>query len=414
MNGISVDGDHLFSRLNELARIGAGRGGGVTRLVYTKEERAAVDLVAEWMQDAALAVRQDAVGNLFGRWPDRPGPAFWTGSHLDTVVDGGQFDGAAGVVAALVALEAVRETGIEPRYPLEVCVFVGEEGSRFPGGLLGSRAVVEGLHADDLEVRDPDGITLGEAIRAVGLHPEQAGEARRDHRDVRAYVELHIEQGPILEQAGVPIGAVTSIAGPLFLLGEIVGRADHAGTTPMDGRSDSLAAAAEFVLTVERIARRTAGTVATVGRLAAYPGLSNVIAGRTEFAVDIRHDALEARDRAEVKIREAFAEILRQRGLDGSMNDAIRIDPVRLPDWLVQKINEAAGHLGVPIMHLRSGAAHDAMLIAGMAPSGMIFVRSIGGRSHCPDESSSSADLAAGTSVLATTLALLQKVQESD
>jgi allantoate deiminase len=276
-----IDAQLLRRRLTELGAIGADPKGGLTRLVYSDEERAAAQLVADWMAAAGLVVRRDAVGNLFGRWPDVSGPAVWTGSHLDTVSNGGAFDGAAGVLSALAAVEALQSASELPPTPIEVCVFVGEEGSRFPGGLLGSRAVVEGLSSEELQTADHEGVTLAEAMQASGLDPGRFADARIEGGDVVAYLELHIEQGPVLEGAGLPVGIVTAIAGPLFLEAKITGRADHAGTTPMGARADSLLGAAETALEVERIAASSPTTVGTVGRVECYPGAHNVIPSRT-------------------------------------------------------------------------------------------------------------------------------------
>lgn len=404
----------MRARIEALARHGATPSGGVTRPVYTPAERAAAAEVARWMEEAGLAVREDAVGNLFGRWPDRPGPAVWTGSHLDSVPEGGWFDGVAGVVAGLEAIAAIRRSGAEPRYPLELCVFVGEEGSRFPGGLLGSRAVVAGIDPDELQVRDAEGTSLAEAMRACGLDPARAGEARRRPGEVVAFVELHVEQGPLLERAGVPVGVVTGIVGLSFLSGEVRGRADHAGTTPMDARRDSFLAVAELALAVERSARELGPpAVGTVGRVSCWPGAPNVVPGRAEFTVDLRDLDLARRDRLEQVVRATFREILARRGLEGELRQTARVDPVEVPPWLVELIEEAAREAGVPTLRLPSGAGHDAMVVARIAPAGMIFVRSRGGRSHAPEEWSDWDDLAAGAAVLAGALARLAGAEEA-
>lgn len=408
--GLTLDPEAIRARLETLARYGGSPSGGVTRLVYTSEERAAAREVERWMREAGLAVRQDAVGNLFGRWPDMPGPAVWTGSHLDSVPEGGRFDGVAGVVAGLEAIVAIRRSGAKPRYPLELCVFVGEEGSRFPGGFLGSRAVVGDIGPNDLDVRDPAGTRLADAMRACGLDPARVGEACRRPGDVIAYVELHVEQGPVLDRAGVPVGAVTGIVGVSHLVGEIRGRADHAGTTPMDARADSFLGAAELALAVERCAREMGPpAVGTVGRVVCWPGAPNVVPERTEFTVDLRDLHRERLDRLERMVRASFAEILARRGLVGDLRQSTRIDPVSVPKWMVELIEDVACDVGIPTMRLPSGAGHDAMVLARVAPVGMIFVRSRGGRSHTPEEFSDLSDLVAGAKVLAGVLERLAR-----
>jgi allantoate deiminase len=404
---LSVDQDRLAERLDALADIGRDQGGGITRLVYSEEERAAAEVVAEWMRAAALEVRHDVVGNLFGRWPARPGPALWTGSHLDSVPNGGRFDGPAGVLASLAAIEALQGAGIRPAVPIELCVFVGEEGSRFSGGLLGSRAVAEGLSAADLAGTDAQGISLREAMLACGLDPGRVPEARVDPRAVRAYLELHTEQGPVLEEANLSVGIVAGIAGPMFLEGEVVGRSDHAGTTPMGSRADSLLGAAELALELERIASARRATVGTVGRVLCRPGAHNVIAGTTQFTVDLRDTDLESRDEAESELRATFDRILSARGLTGSLRDTLRVPPQPTPEHLLVLLEQATHAAGVPAMRLWSGAAHDAMVMGRITDGGMIFVRSIGGRSHTPEEETRMEDLAAGAGVLAEAVKLL-------
>lgn len=398
----------LASRLASLAAIGADPAGGVTRLAYTDAERRAHALVARWMREAGLAVHEDPVGNLFGRWvppgADPDAPPVWAGSHLDTVPHGGRYDGAAGVVSALVAVEALAASGGRLVRPIEVVAFVGEEGSRFPG-LLGSRAVVEGIGAAELEARDAEGVTLREALAGCGLDPARAGEARRRPGSVFAYLELHIEQGPVLDRQDLPVGIVTGIAGPLELEGQVEGRADHAGTTPMDARRDSFLAVAELALFLERLARDTSReTVGTVGRVDLHPGAANVVPGRARFTVDLRDSDAARRQAAEAQLREAFAEILARRGVAGSFRDLLRVDPVPVPEAMRACLRRAARRAGVPYTELPSGAAHDAMLMARLCPAGMIFVRSVGGRSHAPDEETPLPDLAAGTALLCEAL----------
>lgn len=397
--------DVLAERLAALASVGRTPSDGVTRLVYGPEERRAADLAGTWMLQAGLEVRTDQVGNTFGRWHSGSGAPVWTGSHLDSVTEGGRFDGTAGVLAALAAIESLKGSGFEPMRPIDVCIFVGEEGSRFPG-LLGSRAVVDGIEGD-LDSKDQDGVCLKEAMLAAGLDPALARDARLASGQVAAYLELHIEQGPVLERAEVPVGVVTAIAGPLFLECTVEGRADHAGTTPMDTRADSFAATAEFALELEKAALNSPGVVATIGRIIARPGSGNVVPGVTEFTVDIRAADRVLREKFETQMRQRFDQLLTRRGLKGELRETLRVDPVSVPNEIVTVIEQAAQDAGVEVLRLASGAAHDAMVISRIAPAGMIFVRSVGGRSHSPDELSHMDDLVAGTQVLAAAIARL-------
>lgn len=365
-----------------------------------------MDLVRGWMDDLGMDTRTDAVGNLFGSW--RPGGVggapVMTGSHVDSVPHGGRYDGTAGVVTALAAVAALQRAGHAPTRPITVAVFTGEEASRFPVGLMGSTAVVRGLTGDELDRTDEAGVRLRDALPdASNLDAARIGPGQ-----VAAFLEVHIEQGRVLEDAGVPVGVVTGIAGPAFFRGHLQGAADHAGATPMSLRRDALAGAAEFVLAAERIARETGPTtVATVGWLRPHPGAGNVIPGLCEFSLDLRDIDLAARDRAEAALRAALAEIADRRGLGWGLEETHRVDPVPVPHHLIAALERAAADAGVPTMRLPSGAAHDAMVMAQVAPSAMLFVRCRDGRSHTPDEYASLEDLTAAADVLARALAAL-------
>lgn len=404
-----VKQDTIKSRVEQLAELGKVPSGGVTRLVYSDVEREAANLVSTWMHESGLAVRQDSVGNLFGRWPDQSGPAVWTGSHLDSVPNGGSFDGVAGVVAGLTAVESLKATGAIPQHPIDVCVFVGEEGSRFPG-LLGSRAVAMGLSDRDLIVEDEDGIKLAEAMRSCGLDPTAAATARAEVGEILAFLELHVEQGPVLDGMSLPVGVVTHVAGPVVLEASLSGNADHAGTTPMNARCDSLAAAAEIILAVEERASAAGSTaVATVGSISVSPGAVNVIPGKTSFTIDIRDTTLEGRDRLEEEIKTALASIARRRKSLSASQELLRAEPIGLSEELIAVLEEAVREENLKLRRLPSGAGHDAMIIASVAPAAMLFVRSAGGRSHSPEERTDFQDLMRGTRVLARSLGRLAK-----
>ena len=409
----AVDADRVAADLAALAAIGANKGGGVTRLAYTDEDRRAREYITHLMEQAGLAVRVDAVGNVFARREAQlaGAPAVLSGSHLDTVPRGGALDGALGVVASLEAARAIGFAGLELRYPLEVVVFADEEGVRFNNvGLTGSRALLGTLDAEEpITCHDADGMSMAAAWQNWGLDPRRAIEARRDARTIHAFVELHIEQGAILDTSGIAIGVVTGIAAPANLTLRLTGAADHAGATPMSMRRDALAAAAEVVLAAERIARDELGppAVATVGKMDIIPGASNVVPGEVTIVADVRHISAAERERAISRIEQEAAAVASRRGLHVETLDVGRVQPAEMSPSVRRAIEASCRALDIPFMRLPSGAAHDAMNLARMARSGMIFVPSVGGRSHCPEEYTRLDDIVAGVRVLTATLVRL-------
>ena len=409
-----VDEQRLWTDLMELARIGALPNGGVTRLDFTPEDLEAKQLVATWLEAAGAKVRFDTAGNVIARYPadDGGGPAVVAGSHTDTVPEGGRFDGAIGVLGALEALRVIAALPERPRRPLEVVVFANEEGARFGGGLFGSRAWAGLWTPADLEARrDAEGRSQAEAMAAQGFDPKRIGEAGRDPKSVAAYLEMHIEQAGVLESLGLPVGLVTGIAGPRFMQVKLTGEANHAGATPMGLRKDTLCAAAELILTTERLARgsqdqqKPRTTVGTVGSLRVHPGAVNVVPGEVDMTFDIRDIDEAARDEVVEGVKAAIAEVCGRRGLGWQIKETHREHPVPISEDVLALLREAATDAGVPIHQMPSGAAHDAMVMAGLARAGMVFVRGLeGGVSHSPRELSSSADIAAGTRILLAAL----------
>jgi allantoate deiminase len=401
-----IDGERLWNRLFELAEIGKQEGGGVTRLSFTEEEHAAKELVASYMEEAGLSVYEDAVGNLVGRRegqsPDAP--VVLVGSHIDSVYNGGNFDGPLGVLAGVEILQTMNEQEINAKHPVEVVAFTDEEGARFSFGMIGSRAIAGTLTVDDLQHMDTQGISIGEAMRSSGLDPDAIGGASRPPGAVKAYVELHIEQGKVLENKDLPVGIVTGIAGPLWLQFVLEGEAGHAGTTPMGLRRDALAAAAETIQAIETEAAQTGTTVGTVGQLRLMPGGINIIPGRVECSLDLRDVSEEVRDRVESRILKRARDLQRNRGVGLEVETLQRVAPAPCSE-LVQKAAEAAcKELGLESFSLVSGAGHDGMQLAELCPMGMIFIRSRGGISHNPSEWSSQEDCTAGCSVLYCTV----------
>jgi len=301
-----INRERLWERLMELALIGKQETGGVTRLSFTAEERAAKEQVRAYMTAAGLTVREDAVGNLIGRREGRnpDAPVVLIGSHLDSVYNGGNFDGPLGVLAGVEVLQTMAEQQIITEHPLEVIAFTDEEGARFSFGMIGSRGIAGRLTYSDLQHRDREGITIAKAMREAGLDPQRIGEAVRPSGSIKAYVELHIEQGNVLESRNLSVGIVSGLAGPLWLKMVLEGEAGHAGTTPMGMRRDPLAAAAAVMLAIEEEAGKTGTAVGTVGQLQVQPGGINIIPGKVEFSVDLRDVDERVRDQVESAIRQ--------------------------------------------------------------------------------------------------------------
>lgn len=410
---MQINADRVNQRLAFLTQFGRTPDGGVTRYALSAEEKAATDTVAAWMAEAGLEVRRDAVGNLFGRMPGkRPGPAVLTGSHLDSVPNGGNYDGPAGVLGALEAVQSMREEGLVPQFPIEVVSFIGEEGSRFAWGLMGSSFVAGNFPYDQLEsMKDRQGVSLAEALRAYGANPEAARTAAVGAGAYSFYVEMHIEQSGLLESRGLPVGIVSGIAGMRQLRGTIRGRAEHAGACPMELRRDPLPAAAEVVLEVERSARESGPTTrATVGLIQARPGAANVIPASVELSFDVRDLDGDRRDACVERIRSYFRAVCERRGLSGEMELQHASTPIRCEPAMVRAMEEACAALGFEPFLLPSGAVHDGANMAAVCPVGMIFLRSRDGLSHTPLEYTSPEDVAAGTQLLASTLWKLANV----
>jgi hydantoinase/carbamoylase family amidase len=385
--------------------------GGMTREVYTPTYAAALERVAGWMEELGLVVRLDAVGNLFGRWEgSEPGlPRVLTGSHVDTTLNAGRYDGVVGVLGAIEAVRALQAAGAAPRRPVELVAWAGEE-PRFGTGCVGSRAAVGALSRADLDaLRDRGGTSMAEALRDAGLDPDRLAEAELDPASVHALVELHIEQGAVLEASGDEIGVVEAIAAPHDFRVVMKGAATHAGATPMGLRRDALTGAAEVVLAVERAARGSASatTVGTVGVVRARPGAVNVVPGHVELDVDVRDSDAAAREAVVEEILTAAHAVAAARGLAVEVVPIVEDAPVACSPDVVAAVEAAAAEVGARARRMISGAYHDAMVLGARVPIGMIFVPSRDGVSHHPDEFTASADLDRGVRVLAGTLARL-------
>ncbi|HEU0116097.1 MAG TPA: allantoate amidohydrolase, partial [Thermomicrobiales bacterium] len=378
------------------------RPGAITRPYGTPALRQAQDLVAGWMAAAGLTTRRDAIGNLIGRYEGATDDALLLllGSHLDSVVDAGRYDGPLGVLIALAAVERLHASNRRLPGAIDLLAFADEEGLRFHTAYLGSRAWAGAFDADLLARADADGVTLAEAARQFGGDPDSLLRAEGPGRPtLLGYVEAHIEQGPALEALGLPLGVVSAIAGQSRVAVAFSGMAGHAGTVAMPLRRDALPAAAAFVLAVEALAGATDGLVATVGQIAAEPGASNVIPGRVNLSLDVRHpdDAVraDARDRLHAEAKAIAA----RRGLDLAWdvlqeNPAVACDPA-----LSARLADAVAAGGWPVHRLASGAGHDGVIVSRLAPVAMLFVRCAGGVSHNPAEAVTVEDVAAAIAV---------------
>lgn len=399
---MEINSERLWDRIETLGAVGGMANGGVTRFAFSKEDREATDLVIQWMREAGLDIRIDPVGNVFGRRKGRKeGPVILTGSHLDTVNNGGKFDGAAGVLSALEILQTLEENSVETTLPMEMVIFVNEEGSRFAGGLMGSMAIAGLLPKSLFEEEDKDKMSLFEAVQKFGGDPDQFLAAKRPSSDFAAFYELHIEQSQTLEKENKSVGIVLGIAGPYQMKVRIFGRSGHAGAIAMDLRKDPMVAAGIIIQEVERSAIETATTTrGTVGFIKAYPGGHNIIPEEVEFTIDYRDINIETRDRVIKRIRDYIDEICKERGLKSKIVITQDTPPTPVKKEVLERMVKVAEEQRTPFTMLTSGAAHDAMIMGRLCPIGIIFVRSLNGLSHCPEEFTSKKDLADGTQLL--------------
>ena len=402
----------LMEDMADLSRFGVD-GEGVTRLAWSPALEEALDWCAGRMRAAGLAVDRDEAGNLIGRWETGCGRAVVAGSHLDTVPSGGRFDGALGVLAAIDAVRALRAAGHRPASPIWVAAFMDEEGVRFGTSMLGSRAFA-GETLDRPEARrDGDGVSLAEAMRALGREPTELPAARRIG-EVAAYLELHIEQGPALERAGAEIGIVTAIAGMLGLEVSFTGSSRHAGTTPMELRRDALVGAARLIGELRQAARDAGDFVATVGVVRVWPGASNVVPGTATLSIDLRGADDAVLSRAEAAARSLVREVAAAEELAADVRELYRNPPLRLDTELIEVLEVSAREAGAEPLRLMSGAGHDAMVIGRHVPAGMLFVPSRDGVSHSPYELTDDRLCELGAAVLAGALRRLTGEDNDD
>jgi allantoate deiminase len=394
-------GRRILMRCDELAAISAP-GDGVTRLYLTEEHRRAIELVSAWMREAGMAVNVDSAANVIGRYHAETGggPYLMLGSHIDSVVEGGKFDGPLGVISAIECVASFASNGRRLPFGVEVIAFGDEEGSRFGATLIGSRALTGRLTVDDLAVRDAEGISLAAALLAFGLDPSRIGEAAHDADECLAYVELHIEQGPVLEQADLPVGVVTAISAQDRRMLTLRNEPNHAGTVPMNLRHDPLLAGAEVALAVERSAIGLPDAVGTVGHVVVRPGALNVIPGEATLGLDLRARSDDVLGQLIAMVMSEIEAIAERRGVEAIVNRLISGAAAPCATWLIEQLDAATRGCGLQVLHLPSGAGHDGMAMIDLVPIAMIFVRCRKGISHSPLESVEPADVAAAYQVL--------------
>ena len=403
---LEVNGQRLLQRLWDLAEIGPIPGGGNNRLALTDADKGGRDLVVTWMRDLGLDVSIDTIGNVVATQNDvGRGPPVMMGSHIDTVATGGKYDGNLGVLAALEVIETAIESGIDLERPLAAAFFTNEEGSRFPPDMMGSLCYTGGLTVEEaMSTTDADGVSVGDELDRIGYR----GPVPCPGPDPYAFVELHIEQGPVLERDGMRIGAVTGVQGISWTEVNITGQSNHAGTTPMSMRRDAGLAAGELVVAVRRIADEMGGTqVGTVGALRLHPDLVNVVAARAKLIIDLRNTDDDDLQSAERRLLTEVKRIADSEDVEIDTKWVARFEPVVFDPRVVELVESTASALGLPVRRMPSGAGHDAQILAGVCPAGMVFVPSAKGISHNPAEHTEPDDLVAGANVLLNTVVTL-------
>jgi allantoate deiminase len=390
-------GPALMARLDELATF-SDDPERLTRHYLSAAHGRAMQQVAAWMVAAGMGARIDAVGNVIGRYEAHQtgAPAVLVGSHIDTVTDAGRYDGSLGVLAGIAAVEALHRAGERLPVAVEVIAFGDEEGVRFPSALIGSRALAGTLDPSLLDARDQEGVSVREALRTAGCDADAAASCARRAQETLAYFEVHIEQGPVLEAEGLPLGVVSAINGATRARVVVQGEAGHAGTVPMALRRDALAAAAEMVLAVEREGRAVPDLVATVGQIAALPGSINVVPGTVRFGLDVRAPLDDTRRAALATLERRFGEIAARRGVSVALEPFHDTAAVNCDSGLIEALAAAVERAGLRPRLLPSGAGHDAIALAALCPVAMLFVRCKDGISHNPAEAirTEDADLA--------------------
>ena len=409
---LKINSRRLHERINALAEVSPIEGGGNCRLALTDEDKDGRDLVVAWMRELDLEVTIDAIGNIIGTWNVGSGQSVMSGSHIDTVRTGGRFDGCYGVLAALEAIETCKDANVIPPRPLAVGIFTDEEGARFAPDMLGSLVYVGGMSTEQaLDVVAIDGAKLGDELVRIGY----AGPTPCPGAVPHAFVELHIEQGPMLEANDVRIGAVTSVQGISWQEVTIHGQSNHAGTTPMSLRHDPAYVAAEITVFLRNLAKDLGGDqVCTVGKIDLHPNLTNVVPARATLTLDVRNTDEKLLKIAELKIKDFLAQIAISEGVEIKTRELARFEPVVFDDRVIDLVEEIAKEQNNSVQRMPSGAGHDAQMLARVCPAGMIFVPSVKGISHNAAEFTEEADLNAGANILLHTMLALTTLDSTD
>ena len=394
----------------DLASIGAIAGGGCARLALTDEDAAGRDLVVGWMNDLGLTVTTDVIGNVIGTWDVGDGLPVMTGSHIDTVRTGGKYDGNLGVLAGLEVIQTLQEASVTPPRPISVGIFTNEEGSRFAPDMLGSLVYVGGLSIEDaLDIVGIDGARVGDELERIGYNGATPCPGFAPH----AFVELHIEQGPVLERNDVTIGAVTGVQGISWQEVTITGQSNHAGTTPMSMRKDPSYVASKIAVFLRELADHYKGDqVCTVGKIDLFPNLINVIPAKAVLTLDVRNTDEETLSKAEREISDFILSLSRSEGVEISTRSLARFEPVVFNPEVIDIVEKVAMSKTPSVCRMPSGAGHDAQMLARVCPSAMIFVPSVEGISHNPAEFTAPEDLVMGTNILLQVLIELSNIEE--
>ena len=401
-DNLRINTQRLLDRIQALGKIGALEGGGVCRLALSDDDKAGRDLVIRWMRELGLSISIDGIGNVIGLRPGQEnGAPVMTGSHIDTVRTGGLYDGNLGVLAGLEVIQVLNDANIQTRRPLAIGFFTNEEGARFAPDMMGSLVYVGGLELEQaLATTGIDGSSVGDNLDRIGY----CGEAACGAPEVHAFVELHIEQGPLLEQEGVTLGAVTGVQGISWTEFTVYGVSNHAGTTPMSLRHDAAYLAGATIQFVRMLSGQIEGQLATVGHLKLFPDLVNVIPNKAVFTVDLRNTDNTLLLQAEQRLHDFLREMAAKEGVRVEHRSLARFEPVAFDPAMIDRIERNARALGHSVRRMPSGAGHDAQMLARVCPTAMIFTPSVGGISHNIKEYTAPADIEAGANVLLSTL----------
>ncbi len=411
---MQINASRLQQHFEAMSAIGKIGETGTNRPAHSPDEKIAFNLAASWMQDAGMKTHIDNFGNLIGRLEGKNPtlPILMMGSHLDSQPYGGRFDGVAGVLCAIEVVKTLTENNIQPQRSIEVISFADEEGWRFNKGLFGSKGILGKLDPEDVERKDKDGLSRRQALIDFGCDPTKFKEDEYQPGSIFCFLELHIEQGPVLDIANKPIAVVSGISGPIWWTVKLKGMAGHAGSVPMPLRKDALLGAAEITVALNAIATQQPGapTVATVGIMNVFPASRNIIAEEVSFTIDLRDIDLERRNRYEQQLREKIASIAKKHSLEYTITEDYKSEPRYCADWIKELIHDECKTLNLEAPEIMSGPFHDAIMLSYVCDYGMIFVRCKDGISHNPLEYSSYEDLALGAEIMyGTVLQVLKK-----